>query len=241
MRSIDVADAASRVVSASVSRGLDQSAASTARSGPALSTAPKSSGNGKPSSARVVLQDQTTESQKTKVVTPDLLRQLIDYDPLTGKMVWRRRDEESPWFSASWNGRYAGTPALACTSWNGYLTGRIFNRAFTAHRVAWAITYGKWPDGEIDHINGRRDDNRIVNLRDVPRILNSRNQKLHRTNTSGVAGVSLMKAKSLWRARIRINGKMKTIGTFASFDRAVLARKAAENELEYHLNHGAAR
>ena len=52
---VHVADAASRVVLASVSRVQDQSAGSMARSGPAPSIAPKSSGNGRPSSARVVL------------------------------------------------------------------------------------------------------------------------------------------------------------------------------------------
>lgn len=52
---VHVADAASRVVSASVSRVQDQSAASTARSGPAPSIAPKSNISGKRYSARVVL------------------------------------------------------------------------------------------------------------------------------------------------------------------------------------------
>lgn len=52
---VHVADAASRVVSASVSRVQDQSAGSMARSGPAPSIAPKSSGNGRRFSARAVL------------------------------------------------------------------------------------------------------------------------------------------------------------------------------------------
>lgn len=36
-----------------------------------------------------------------------------------------------------------------------------------AHRLAWAIHHDKWPENEIDHINGDKRDIRIANLRDV--------------------------------------------------------------------------
>lgn len=178
------------------------------------------------------------------LVDPKVLAALIDYNTDTGVMIWRERGPDvagGVGYSVQWNGRYAGQPALAHQMPSGYLTGCVLGVAVRAHRVAWAIANGAWPVGEIDHINGIRTDNRLSNLRDVPKEINGRNQKLHVTNTSGVAGVSFKKDKGLWRARIRIDGRMKTVGTYASFDRAVEARRRAESDLGYHQNHGGIR
>jgi hypothetical protein len=48
------------------------------------------------------------------------------------------------------------------------------NKTYPAHRLIWLWVHGKWPDGEIDHINGRKNDNRISNLEDVDRLENMR-------------------------------------------------------------------
>jgi len=104
--------------------------------------------------------------------------------------------------------------------------------------VIWAIFYGEWPSGQVDHINGVRDDNRIVNMRDVSHQDNCRNAARPRTNTSGVSGVVWDKPHKKWRAEIRANGKMKNLGRFAIFDDAVAVRKSAEVEYGYHPNHG---
>ena len=40
--------------------------------------------------------------------------------------------------------------------------------------------------GDIDHINGKRDDNRIANLRDVPRAVNRQNVLAHAPITASV-------------------------------------------------------
>lgn len=34
----------------------------------------------------------------------------------------------------------------------------------SAHRLAWRLTYGEWPKGELIHKNGVKRDNRIENL-----------------------------------------------------------------------------
>ena len=51
--------------------------------------------------------------------------------------------------------------------------GRVHH--FASHRAVWFLTHGKWPRFEIDHINRIRADNRIANLRDVPRAVNRSN------------------------------------------------------------------
>lgn len=177
------------------------------------------------------------------------LRKALDYDPETGALTWRARSAEM--FSdgkqsavqnaAIWNGRFSGKPALCGHHGNGYLHGTAFDRKHYAHRVAWAIHYGEWPEGEIDHINGDRTDNRISNLRAVTRSENQRNAKRRADNASSVTGVYWRRQEGKWSAQIFSGGRRKCLGCFTEFDAAVAARRAAEIELGFHPNHGRTR
>jgi len=179
---------------------------------------------------------------------PDVLRDLLHYEPDTGKLFWKKRSQsmfEDSEKSAVhkcriWNSRYAFKEAFTALSSFGYLRGSIFNRHYVAHRVIWAIHTEKWPDHEIDHINGNRSDNRIKNLRAVTRSENQKNVKRPENNTSGIIGVSWHSRTRTWRARIGLGGKSKTIGYFLSIEDARLARKAAEKKHGFHENHGRA-
>lgn len=111
-------------------------------------------------------------------MTPFELRQLVEYDPETGSLIWKQRDG-----NARLNSKLAGKPAFAQLS-DGYLTGRIKGKNYKAHRIAWAVAYGEWPQGQIDHINGDRSDNRLPNLRVVS---NSENGKHCGPNAAWVA------------------------------------------------------
>lgn len=106
-----------------------------------------------------------------------------------------------------------------------------------AHRVAWAMHYGEWPTGQIDHINGNRDDNRIANLRVVTPLENMRNRRLQHKNHTGHQGIRPTK-HGTWFASIGIANSLKVLGTFRSKEAAVAARKNAEIELGFHQNHG---
>jgi hypothetical protein len=68
---------------------------------------------------------------------------------------------------------------------DGYLHVCHAGRRMKAHRVAWLLATGAWPQHEIDHINGDRSDNRIANLRDVTHRVNQSNQKRHRSSDRG--------------------------------------------------------
>jgi len=58
----------------------------------------------------------------------------------------------------------------------GYLKFKVGQKIIKAHCIAWALHYGEWPKQEIDHINRVKNDNRIVNLRDVSHTENMRNR-----------------------------------------------------------------
>jgi hypothetical protein len=180
---------------------------------------------------------------KKHLPCPTLLRQLLAYEPDTGKLFWKERPA---WMFAKgsrqnnacaiWNAKYAGRE-VATLSNHGYIRFPIFNSFFLGHRVAWAIFYGSMPKNEIDHINGDRADNRIANLRDVTSAENNKNLAKRSRNTSGATGVCRSRDGS-WRAFITINGRQQHLGVFAAKIDAVAARKNAEWTYGFHQNHG---
>lgn len=131
----------------------------------------------------------------------------------------------------------AGSKAGCLDKKSGYYRLRLKGKLYLAHRIVWEMHYGAInPHREIDHINHVRRDNRIENLRLVDSSANSKNQKLHSSNTSGVMGVVLFRGK--WHARITADNVKIHLGTFSSFEEAVLARKRAEARYGFHENHG---
>lgn len=177
--------------------------------------------------------------------TPYELRSILEYDPDTGLFLWRPRPaslfsdaKQQPYLGAiGWNARFAGKPAFTSTNSDGYKIGRIFFRWHRAHRVAWAMFYGRWPEGEIDHINRDPSDNRICNLRLADRALNNQNRRLQVNNRSGVPGVHWSKRHQKWRAVIKVSGRKHYLGVFADFGDAVAARRAGEISFGFNREH----
>lgn len=170
------------------------------------------------------------------IVTPELLRQLLDCDPETGLLTWRRRSADlfrvtpartKEHACANWNARYAGKEAFTSVDGRGYRQGAIFDRLYPAARVIWAIETGEWPSGMIDHINGNVSDNRMSNLREADYSENARNQGVRRNNTSGFKGVCWHGETQKWRARIVHQGRAQHLGYFDTETAAAQAYDAA--------------
>lgn len=156
------------------------------------------------------------------------LEDVFDYNPITGELTRL----------ISAGGAYVGDVA-GCKRPNGYLMVSINGKQRRAHRVAWELYYGKAPIGDIDHINHVKDDNRIINLRVVDALENNRNVKRNKRNVSGVTGVSWESDRKKWLAYIGTGEKSHVkLGRFDSLLDACCARKFAEQQYNYHENHG---
>lgn len=172
------------------------------------------------------------------------LLHLLDYNPITGDLTWRERPasmflngaHSAEHQAAKWNSAHAGNSAV-CVGVNGYGETTINSRKYLSHRLIWKLVYNTEPK-EIDHIDGDRSGNRIENMRSVDREANMRNMKRSKRNTSGTTGVSFRADRGVWRAYIYVDGKIKSLGHFATAEEAKAARLSASEALGYHANHG---
>jgi hypothetical protein len=75
---------------------------------------------------------------------------------------------------------------------------------------------GEKPGKEIDHINGKKSDNRKVNLRHCSRSENQSNRPKNKNNSTGYKGVKAQWTgkRFTYQARIIINRKYVHLGTF---------------------------
>ena len=136
------------------------------------------------------------------------LRQHLSYDPETGVVVWIKL---LPKAQKGEVGKEAGFQNKE----SGYRQLSFRSKTIKTHRVAWALHHGEWPNGEVDHINNNRADNRLVNLRLATRRQNAVNQPGRGSNT-GVKGVYWHRNRYLVMARDQTGyntylGRYKTI------------------------------
>lgn len=174
----------------------------------------------------------------------EYLNERLNYDDETGQLFWKERpvskfSGKTPARAKSlcdlWNLRYANRPAFTYISSDGYHVGALDREAYKAHRIIWKMATGEEPEN-IDHIDGVRTNNTLVNLRAASVKENARNRAMPKTNTSGVIGVYLWDngKHAYWVAQIAPEKQVY----FSTFEEAVTARKAAEKAMGFHENHG---
>lgn len=133
------------------------------------------------------------------------------------KMVSYREDGNLVWIHAGsrcdLNGKVVGTVSKT----DGYRYVKFRQKRILVHRVVFYIHHQFIPD-EIDHINRKRDDNRIENLRVADTHSNNLgNQSIQaRNKSSKYKGVCWDKSRKKWMAGIKHNGKRIYIGRFES-------------------------
>jgi len=171
---------------------------------------------------------------KTEQISVERLRERLSIGD-DGVVRWKM----CPTMPKQWNSVWAGREAFTAIDGKGYRHGSLDKTYIRLHRAVWALTYGEWPEGEVDHIDGDRLNNDITNLRVVSASGNQRNQKRRKNNTSGLVGVSWYKPYKKWRATISVGkGRSKHLGYFDSIEDAAAAWEKARQEYGYHDNHG---
>tara|TARA_R110002020_G_scaffold125388_3_gene282597 strand:- start:282 stop:800 length:519 start_codon:yes stop_codon:yes gene_type:complete len=158
----------------------------------------------------------------TDLELSDLCNEKLKYNPESGHLKWITRPR----------GR-SKTASLDAGHLNklGYIEVRVKQTLYLAHRLAYLIHYGNLPK-YIDHINGIKNDNRIINLRSCTNQENLRNQKIKKSNTSGYKGVSWHKAMKKWSVRITTDKHYKFIGNFTCRHEA--ARAYNDAAIKHH-------
>lgn len=139
----------------------------------------------------------------------------VSYDPETG--LFSR--------ICSTGNRKAGTK-IGSKSAKGYMKAMVLGEYVKLHRLAWFYVHGEWPEGQIDHINGVKDDNRMANLRAVDTSTNCSNQLGPRKNNRiGYQGVHKIAKTGRFRAKCNIRCIRYDLGVFATAQEAHLAYK----------------
>lgn len=153
-------------------------------------------------------------------LTAERLRELLHYDPETG--VFTRLVARQAYPVGSVAG-YQGT--------NGYIRVGLDGKSYRAHRLAWLYVYGRWPQDEVDHVDGVRSNNMFANLRECSRSENNQNRTAYACNAEGLLGVTWHRASKAWVAQIKVEGRTTHLGRFDTPKQAHAAYLAAKQQL----------
>ncbi len=123
------------------------------------------------------------------------------YDPAVGVFIWL-----TPKCYRMKVGDIAGSRDAY-----GYRKIKWLGKSVFAHRLAWFLVFGEWPSEQIDHVNGDKSDNRLENLREATRAQNAANRAGWRDGLKGAAP-----CKDRWSAGIKVGGRRKHLGCFAT-------------------------
>jgi len=148
--------------------------------------------------------------------TPERLRELFEYKD--GELVCRVNRR-----GGARKGSVAGS-----RSKNGYFYLHVDSVTYTRHRLIWAMHHG-WPEDrtlDIDHINRKKGDDRIENLRLLTRQGNQEN--------TDAKGYRYDRRANKYYAQITTNGKQIYLGCFDTKEEAKAAYDAAK--LKYHTH-----
>jgi hypothetical protein len=161
---------------------------------------------------------QSISATQGNLPAREYLLAAFEYQPETGELRWRWRDDVPKRTNTLCAGRVAGT-----LSGNGYLVVKMWRRMHLVHRIIFKMLNGYEPI-QVDHRDGDRINNRPGNLRAADSALNNRNRS-RRRGKALPKGVHLGRPGK-FRARLMVNGRRVDFGTFDRAEEAASAVRA---------------
>lgn len=145
-------------------------------------------------------------------LTHERLTELLDYDPSSGRFIWKQSSNPKQKV-----GHTAGYLS------HGYRIIMIEGKNYRGARLAFLYMTGEFPPNQVDHINGKRDDDSWCNLRLATNGENNQNKpsknycKIH---------------NGTYLVYIDVNGQRIYLGTFKTESSAKEAANSAKEK--YH-------
>lgn len=148
----------------------------------------------------------------------------LDYDYCSGKFTWIKD------IRRGMAGKEAG-----CVRPDGRRVIRFKGTLYYASHLAWLMSRMHWPQYEIDHIDGNPSNDAFDNLRDVPGVVNSRNQSSRAWDCN-----VYQTPDGMWGCYVLVGRKKIRLGKFTTVEEAVAARREAQEAMHFHTNHARA-
>ena len=146
------------------------------------------------------------------------LRELLDYEPHTGALVWKQHPLRKD---------LVGRPAGSKNSYS--LSVALEGSKYKVHRLIWMWMTGEDPgELEIDHVDHNPLNNCWTNLRLATRSENNRNV---RGKSKQGLPKGVRRNLGRFQAQLKLAGKTLHLGTFDSPEEAHRAYMAAANDL----------
>ena len=153
------------------------------------------------------------------MITQEELKQRLSYDQETGLFVWIKPPR----------GTKIGSVAGSADNY-GYWCIGFNNKSYKAHRLAWFYVHGEFPDGQIDHINQIKSDNRISNLRVTDASKNCQNIRQPRIDNK-LKTKGVIRKSGKFYAQIQVAGKKISLGYYSTLEAASIAYQDAKARL----------
>ncbi len=155
-----------------------------------------------------------SNSHTPKEPTPEQLELIKERYEVSGAgIVVRTKYQHSP---------NVGEPAGNVDT-HGYRKVVVLGRNSLIHHIVWFLTYNRWPEHPLDHIDGNRLNNTPENLREASIRMN---MKAHLKTRGAVVyrGVYFRKERSKYVARCCVDGKLIFVGVYDTPEEAAIAR-----------------
>lgn len=154
-------------------------------------------------------------------LTQAKLKELVNYDPETGKMVW----------ASKYCQRIVVGKEVGYETDRGYRVVMILGKNYYVHRLIWLYVHGEFPKHDVDHKDGDTRNNKIANLRTATRSQNNANKIKQTNNKSGYKGVWWCKYNKRFVAEISSGGVRRCLGYYRSAEDAARAYDKAAKDL----------